>query len=234
MHRRLGRFHETYRGSSFPTRGETADGEVCVIKLRGAGNGSTALLSEFLVNRLASRADLAVPDVFILEIADGHPWDFGTDEYYDLVRKSAGPNLALRFVEGAKPLAVSLYGCLPKEIISQVVTIDLTFGNLDRSFQSANLLRDDRGGHWIIDHGSCRFLFQQHARPAKGLPTDHVFAGTEKAFDRSWVEKMSAPALISDTVSELPDAWLADVRLSRHELVFRIQARLKSALETKS
>jgi len=94
MTKRLAKFIETYPGSSFPTRSQTTDGEMCVVKMRGAGNGAVALLSEFVVNRLASRAGLSVPDVSIIDIADNHPWDFGSDEFDDLLQKSSGPNLA--------------------------------------------------------------------------------------------------------------------------------------------
>src|SRR5258705_4210739 len=79
MPKQLGRFIETYRGSSFPTRSETTEGETCVVKMRGAGNGAAALLSEFVVNRLAARAGLPVPDVFIVQIEAERPWDYGTD-----------------------------------------------------------------------------------------------------------------------------------------------------------
>jgi len=71
MHRRLGRFVETFRGSSFPTRGETTDGEACVVKMRGAGNGDEAVLSELVVNRIACADGLPVPMAFVVEIEAG-------------------------------------------------------------------------------------------------------------------------------------------------------------------
>lgn len=87
MRKYLGRFIETYRGSSFPTRTETVDGQSCVIKMSGAGNGSAALLSEFIVNRITCRVGVATPDAYIIDIPDDYPWNFGTDEFYDIVRK---------------------------------------------------------------------------------------------------------------------------------------------------
>jgi hypothetical protein len=81
MSKRLRQFVETYRGSSFPTRSETHDGESCVVKMRGAGNGGRSLLSEFIVNRLGARAGLAIPDASIIDIPAAFPWRFGTDEF---------------------------------------------------------------------------------------------------------------------------------------------------------
>jgi len=227
MHKRLGHFIETYRGSSFPTRSQTADGELCVVKLRGSGNGSAALISEFVVNRLASRAGMAVPDVFVLDIADGHPWDFGTDEFYDLVQKSSGANLAITLLNGARPVDAVRYISLPDEVVSQVVTLDIVFTNFDRSARSANLVEDDDGRYWIIDHGSCRFLFQSPGQCVCRLRKDHIFAGREEAFDPGWLEKMSS-SLLADTVTEIPDVWLTDSGLTRDVVHSRIAAHLGS------
>lgn len=73
MPRHLTRFLETYRGSSFPTRAVMGDGSEWVVKLRGAGNGAGALLSEFVVNRLASAAGLPVPEVCVVDLPEGFP-----------------------------------------------------------------------------------------------------------------------------------------------------------------
>ena len=56
MAKELAQFIEMYRGSSFPTRSVTTAGETCVVKMRGSGNGAEALVSEFVVNRLAHAA----------------------------------------------------------------------------------------------------------------------------------------------------------------------------------
>src|SRR5258708_2630467 len=136
MSKRLKQFLETYRGSSFPTRSETTEGEICIVKMRGAGNGGALLLSEILLYPLCSGAGLAVPDASIIDLPAGFPWVFGTDEFYDLVQKSAGPNLALEWIVGATPLPDDRYRSLPDELVSQIVTIDLVFENVDRTTQS--------------------------------------------------------------------------------------------------
>ena len=232
MPKQLGRFIETFRGSSFPTRSETTEGESCVVKLRGAGNGAAALLSEFVVNRLAVRAGLPVPDVFIVQIEAERPWDYGTDEFYDLVQKSAGPNLALAWLDGVRPWSGNAYGSLPDELVSQVVTIDLAFSNVDRSAQSANLVEDAHQRRWIIDHGSCRFLFRPDAASARSastwmLPADHIFAHRADAFDPRWLAPVNA-ALIAETTAEIPDAWLAEIRLTRDQVAKKITACLNT------
>ncbi len=212
MVRQLTRFLETYRGSSFPTRSELDDGSTCVVKMRGAGNGSAALLSEFVVNRLARAAGLPVPDALVVEIAAGFPWEFGTDEFHDLVQKSPGPNLGLTWIEGARAVSAADYNALPHELVSQVVTLDLAFANWDRPTRSGNLLEDRRGRRWIVDHGSCRFLFQPCANGPRVLPPDHAFAGWEGTDDARWLRAVDA-ALVAEVVAEIPDLWLSEAGL---------------------
>lgn len=222
----LSRFIETFRGGSFPTLSETADGEQVVIKMRGAGNGAGALLSEFLVNRLAHLAGLPVPDVRVVEIAVDHPWEFGTDEFDDLLQKSPGPNLGICWIPDAVQLGAEEVNALPEEFISQVVTLDLAFSNLDRSAASCNLLRQSSGEKWIIDHGSCRFLFRRGAI-SHSLAKDHLFHGREQSFDARWLEPLQ-PSLVAETVAEVPDSWLAEEGFTRADVLGWTRAALEA------
>lgn len=222
----LKRFVETYPGSSFPTRSETTDGESCVVKMSGAGNGSGSLLSEFIVNRMGARAGLPIPDASIIDIPAGFPWRFGTDEFYDLVKKSAGANLALEWIRGATVWPVDRYRSLPDERVSQIVTLDLVFENVDRTAQSRNLLVDDRGRYWIVDHGSCRFITRDPELSPQTLPVGHIFSDRASAFDRRWLAPITS-TLISETIAELPEMWLRDAALTRDEVCQMIVARVK-------
>ncbi|MGH8019132.1 MAG: hypothetical protein ACREIA_12730 [Opitutaceae bacterium] len=160
-----------------------------------------------------------------MEIPAGLPWDFGTDEFHDLVQKSPGPNLGLTWLDRAKPAPPASYNSLPHDLVSQIVTIDLVFANWDRSMRSGNLLEDRARRHWIVDHGSCRFLFQPVAGTLQPLPPDRAFAGWEEAFDPRWLRPVS-PALIVQTTAEIPDEWLAETRLTRDDIARAIDDRL--------
>ncbi len=169
---------------------------------------------------------MAVPDVFVLDIAAGHPWDFGSDEFHDLVQKSTGANLAIHLLDGAMPVEAARYISLSHEIVSQVVTLDIVFSNLDRSPRSANLVEDKDGRCWIIDHGSCRFLFQSSIPAVRQLRADHIFAGVEDAFDPYWLEGMTC-SLVSETIAEIPDDWLRDSGLTRDLVGIKIDTHLR-------
>jgi hypothetical protein len=198
-----------------------------VVKLRGAGNGASSLLSEFVVNRLAHAAGLPVPNAFVVNIPLGFPWDFGTDEFYDLVKKSPGPNLALEWIDGAAQVSPKRYNLMPDDLVSQIVTLDLAFANRDRSARSGNLL-EDRRGTWIVDHGGCRFLFQQNFSPVLKLPEDHVFSGWEDAYDPAWLNPIT-PELIAETIAEIPDVWLIETQLTPEAITQIVSATLQDA-----
>jgi hypothetical protein len=226
MTSQLLRFTETFRGSSFPTLAEVADGRSLVLKMKGAGNGVMALLAEFMVNRLMHLAGLPVPDACVVQIPQNFPWEFGTDEFHDLVMKSGGANLALEWLGRTTTLPVSRYASLSPGFVSQVVTIDLTFSNFDRSAHSGNLVGDRAGCLWIVDHGSCRFLSPLRSVPDGQLPPGHIFSGREDAFDEGWLRSIT-PAVVASVVAEIPDDWLRDGRMTRDFILRELETRLR-------
>lgn len=192
-----------------------------MLKMAGSGNGTTSLISEYVVNRIASQAGLPVPDSFVVYIPTEFPWDYGTDEFYDIVRKSSGPNLGLTWLPSVSPIPVIDYPHLPSDFISQVVTIDLSFVNVDRSAESANLLHDQRGFRWIVDHGSCRSLFRDNNSLNRRLPANHAFVGRENSFDQTWFRSITKSDILS-IVGELPNSWLMEAHTTRQQIVERI------------
>jgi hypothetical protein len=145
--------------------------------------------------------------------------------FYDLVRKSAGANLALDWIEGAISLPADQYRSLPDELVSQIVTVDLVFENVDRTRHSGNLLVDCRGRYWIVDHGSCRFLMRGPDQSRDALPDGHIFSDRVAAFDLRWLSRVT-PALVRETATEVPEGWLHEAGLTREEVIQRTFARL--------
>ena len=154
---------------------EDTEGKRWVMKMRGAGNGVQSLVAELVVNRLAKAAGFPVPDASTIRIPEGFPWEFGTDEFDDIVKKSFGANLALEPIEGALPITAEEAQDLPPALLRQVVAIDAVFSNYDRTSRSVNLLRDATKQVWIVDHGSCLFLDKPIA-----LPDHHLLKAREK------------------------------------------------------
>ena len=147
-------FHELFVGSSFPTLITTSTGKKVILKMKGCGNGMINLLNEFIANRVAHFLGWPVPDARFIHIRDDHPWQFGTDEFDDILTRSAGTNLAIDLIDGATLLAADEYATLPEDLLSQIYILDLFFMNIDRAQSSHNLLRDAAGQISTVDHGS--------------------------------------------------------------------------------
>ena len=222
------RFLETYRGSSCPTLAELASGLRVVVKLRGSGNGAEALASEYVVNRLAQAAGFPVPAPLIVHLPEHLPCKYGTDEFHDLVRKSPGPNLGLAVIPGARPLALDRYGQLPVALVAQIVTLDRTFSNWDRTDQSGNLLEVRPSQVWFVDHGSCRFLQERTSPALPPLPAHHSFLSRQDTFDATWLEIIDDD-LVACVAQEVPETWLAEMGLTREYLLTAIRVRLELA-----
>ena len=89
------------RGSSWPVVAETEEGRF-LVKLRGAAQGTAALVAEVIVAELADALGLAVPRRALLHLdADVENAD-RDQELGDLLRASQGLNLGFRFLEGAR------------------------------------------------------------------------------------------------------------------------------------
>jgi len=227
------RFIQTYRGSSCPTLAELESGSTVVVKLRGSGNGAEALTSEYVVNRLVHAAGFPVPMPLIVQLPDSFPWHYGTDEFHDLVRKSSGPNLGLTVIPGARPVPGVRCGHLAATLVSQLVTLDRTFSNWDRTDQSGNLLEDPARQVWFVDHGSCRFLLERDRPLLPPLPRHHLFLSCQETFDATWLELID-DVLVASVAQEVPDAWLSEIGFTREELQAAIGARLRLARECAS
>ena len=87
-------------GGSLPAVVDTEDG-LYVVKFRGAGQGPKALIAEILVGLLATALDLPVPQLALVDL----PPPFGRSEpdpeIQDLLRRSHGLNVGLRYLDGA-------------------------------------------------------------------------------------------------------------------------------------
>jgi hypothetical protein len=140
------------RGSSLPVLATTSEGPYFV-KLRGAAQGTAALVAEALVAAIAERLDLPVPRQRLVSIAAEIPSDDKNAELADLLRASIGENLGFQYLEGARPLRTDEVAEIDADFASRVVWLDWLVLNPDRSRKNPNILVHG-GKHWLIDHGA--------------------------------------------------------------------------------
>ena len=203
-------------GGSLPAIVEADDDGLYVVKFRGAGQGTKALIAELVAGEIARAAGLPMPEIVFLrldaELARSEP----DPEIQDLIRASVGLNLALDYLPGSvtfDPLAEQVAA----DLASSIVWFDAFVTNVDRTARNANLLVWHRA-LWLIDHGAALYFHHDWAGSAEtsrrpfALIRDHVllpFASTIEAADARLSATLTA-AIIDGIVDAIPDDWLAD------------------------
>ena len=203
-------------GGSLPAVVEADDDGMYVLKFRGAGQGPKALIAELVAGEIARAAGLAVPEIVFAgldaELARTEP----DAEIQDLIRASAGLNLALDYLPGAvtfDPLAQQPEA----ELASAIVWHDAFVTNLDRTPRNANMLLWHRR-LWLIDHGAALYFhhnwdgYMERSTSPFPLIKEHVllrFASKLQDIDAQMVERIT-PELIGRIVRLIPDEWLED------------------------
>ncbi|MDQ2658172.1 MAG: aminotransferase class I and II [Bacteroidota bacterium] len=203
-------------GGSLPAIVEADDEFLYVLKFRGAGQGSRALISELIGGEVARALGLKVPEIVFAELDSAFGRIEGDEEIQDLLKASTGLNLGLHYLSGSimfDPLAVKI----PPLLASQIVWLDALLMNVDRTARNTNMLWWHKE-LWLIDHGAS--LYFHHAwQPGtdysrKEFPQvkDHVFLNlaTElEEVNRQFRERLT-PDVIDAIVSQIPDTWLGD------------------------
>lgn len=209
----LKKFKKQFVGSSFPVDVETNRRPSAIIKMAGSGNGPQSLIAEFIVNHMCARAGMPVPDVFVVDIPKDTPWDFGTDEFDDIVQRSFGPNLGIDFIEDAKEITdKDVVSAMPEEFLKTLVTVDSFFRNYDRTDTCFNLLADKNQKTWLTDHGSCAFLDSQGLANSLSLPSNHFLKAQEdKYFSLDLINKIVTEDSIKEVVGKIPQEWIGAV-----------------------
>jgi hypothetical protein len=206
-------------GGSLPAIVETETGALFVVKFRGAGQGARALLAELIVGRLAQHLGLAVPDLALVELADGFGRTEPDPEIQDILRGSRGANVGLQYLDGAftyDPVAAA--DLVTLERAADIVWLDALTTNIDRTARNPNMLLWEND-LWLIDHGAALYFHydwssvdEKRARSPFPPTRDHVLL--PRASSITDADARLAPQLTDDVLravlDEVPDALLMD------------------------
>jgi hypothetical protein len=201
-------------GGSLPAISEADDDGMYVLKFRGAGQGPKALVAELVAGELARAAGLPVPEIVFAELDP----EFGSTEpdpeIQDLIRASAGLNLALDYLPGS----VTFDPLLERpeaDLASSIVWLDALVMNVDRTARNTNMLLWHRR-LWLIDHGAALYVhhapgdFRERARGPFPQVRDHVLlplASRLAEVDGGLAARLT-PEVVGAIVARVPDAWL--------------------------
>ena len=201
-------------GGSLPAIIEADDEGMYVLKFRGAGQGPKALIAELLAGEIARAAGLPMPELVFVELDAELARTEPDPEIQELIRASAGLNLALDYLPGSvtfDPVAAQPEASLA----SGIVWFDAYLTNVDRTPRNTNMLMWHRR-LWLIDHGAALYFhhtwhrYMERSREPFSLIKDHVllpFATALEEADSQMTERLT-PGSIRNIVNLIPDAWL--------------------------
>jgi hypothetical protein len=202
-------------GGSLPAIVEADDDGMYVLKFRGAGQGPKALIAELLAGEIARAAGLPVPEIVFVELDAELARAEPDPEIQELIRASAGLNLALDYLPGSvtfDPVVESP----DADLASSIVWFDSYVTNVDRTPRNANMLMWHRR-LWLIDHGAALFFhhrwdnYLERSQDPFPLIKNHVllrFAISLREADSKMTGQIT-PDIIESIVKLIPDAWLA-------------------------
>jgi hypothetical protein len=194
-------------GGSLPAIAEADDGFLYVLKFRGAGQGTKALIADVIGAELARAIGLKVPELVFAELDEAFGRMEPDEEIQDLLRASEGLNLGLHYLSGAITYdpAVSKIDAVTA---SKIVWLDALLTNVDRTARNTNMLTW-RNELWMIDHGASLYFHhsgysweEQALRPFVQIK-DHVLLpqATNIQETDTILKEILVPQLIRSIVS---------------------------------
>jgi len=201
-------------GGSLPAIAEADDGFLYVLKFRGAGQGAKALIAELVGGEIARALGLRVPEIVFANLDEAFGRTEPDEEIQDLLKASAGLNIALHYLSGAitfDPVITTV----DAKTASKIVWLDCLLTNVDRTARNTNMLTWHKE-LWLIDHGASLYFhhswhnwIEQAKRPFLQVK-DHVLLprATElEAVDAEFRAILTAER-ISSIIALIPEEWL--------------------------
>ena len=143
-------------GGSLPALAEADDEFKYVVKFRGAGHGTKALIAELIGGEIARALGFRVPEIVFLNLDEAFGQTEADEEIQDLLQWSRGLNMGLHFLSGSltfDPVVHTVDG----KTASQVVWLDALLTNIDRTIKNTNMLMWHKE-LWLIDHGASLYF----------------------------------------------------------------------------
>ena len=203
-------------GGSLPAIIEGDDDGLYVLKFRGAGQGTKALIAELVAGEVGRLAGLPVPEIVFVDLSTELARTEPDPEIQSLIRASGGLNLALDYLPGSTAFDPLVYQP-DTQLASAIVWFDAFVCNVDRTARNVNMLMWHRR-LWLIDHGAALYFHHawdrrdQSAMNPFALIKDHVllkFAGSLADVD-SQMTRLITPDQLARVVDMIPDDWLPD------------------------
>jgi hypothetical protein len=233
-------------GGSLPAIVEGDDDGTYVVKFRGAGQGTRALIAELVSGELARALGLPVPEIVFAELDPRMAKTERDPEIQELLQKSEGLNLALDYLPGSITFDPIVNTPIEDKVrlASAIVWFDALVTNVDRTVKNTNLLVWHRK-LWMIDHGATLVFhhnwdgYLEKSRGAFARSAEHVLLPWADALGEadSVLTARLTPEVVAGVVELIPESWLGDEPLfasvGEHRAAYReyLNRRLASPRE---
>jgi len=210
-------------GGSLPAIVSGDDDGTYVIKFRGAGQGVRALIAELVSGEIARTLGLPVPEIVFAELDARLAKTEPDPEIQDLLRNSAGLNIALDYLPGSITFDPIIDTPVrdKTELASAIVWFDAFVTNVDRTAKNTNLLVWHRK-LWLIDHNATLIFhhnwddYETRSRSPFAQIRDHVLLPWADGIEQA--DRRLAPILTEDkiraVVDLIPESWLDEPRFA--------------------
>ena len=219
-------------GGSLPAIVEADDGFLYVIKFRGAGQGSKALIAELIGGEIARTLGLKVPEMVFANLDEAFGRTEPDEEIQDLLKFSVGLNLGLHYLSGAITFDPAVT-TIDSNLASRILWLDCLLTNIDRTCRNTNMLIWHKE-LWLIDHGASLYFHhswqnweEQIVKPF-AFVKDHVLLPYASELERvnSEFSSILTKERIQSIVSLIPDSWLSQ------ESIFETNQQQREAYAT--
>ncbi|MCR6721083.1 MAG: aminotransferase class I and II [Chitinophagaceae bacterium] len=221
-------------GGSLPAIVDADDEFLYVLKFRGAGQGTKALIADLLGAELFRALGFKVPELVFAQLDHAFGRTEPDPEIQELLRRSEGLNLALHYLSGAitfDPVVMKADALMA----SKIVWLDSFLMNVDRTARNTNMLCWNHE-LWLIDHGASLYFHhapdnweEQAVRPFTAIK-DHVLLPQATKLEDADAQLKPAitPELLKHLASLIPEDWL-DPAVPRERYVEFLQRRLDNS-----
>lgn len=187
-----------------------------VIKFKGAGQGSNALIADFIGGEIARKLGLKVPELVFANLDVAFGQSEPDEEIQDLLKASVGINLGVHYLKQAitfDPVATFV----SSELASKIVWLDAYLMNVDRTVKNTNMLVWNKE-LWLIDHGATLYFHHQIDNWEQLIDSPfnainkHVLLYHSKQIQQTdvWAKSILNESVIKTIVDLIPNEWLAN------------------------
>lgn len=203
-------------GGSLPAIAEADDAFLYVLKFRGAGQGTKALIADLIGGEIARKLGLRVPEMVFAHLDDRFGKTEPDEEIQDLLKFSTGLNLGVHYLSGAITFDPVLHA-VDAGTASKIVWLDAFLTNVDRTAKNTNMLIWHRE-LWLIDHGASLYFhhnwdtWEKQAMSPFRPVRDHVllrYAGDLAAADAR-AKELITESFIEEVIAAVPSDWLME------------------------